>query len=248
MRLGRRGCNWASLCWNCCARTSRSRRKILQRPMKRAAAQAGWSVAHTSKRCAQWFSFGIGSRAVGMGLAGLTGGSFRCRRKIRPRPKQIEGWRSICGRNLRSRSKPRRSRRGGRSLHDALMDACGWPEIPFDGRLLVSQQDALLLGGKVQAVPGFADHVVFRDRHAACVRGEDLHCDVLGAGAHARRRRASDSSARSAFTAAHVCGTVRSRPMANVEYRVRGGCRRTCIRGKLRKQLLAESLNLEERP
>ena len=48
-------------------------------------------------------------------------------------------------------------------LHDALMDRCGWPAIPFDGELLVSHQDALLMGGKVQAPPGFADHVWFRD-------------------------------------------------------------------------------------
>jgi electron-transferring-flavoprotein dehydrogenase len=51
----------------------------------------------------------------------------------------------------------------GRSLHDALLTVRGWPEIPYDGRLLVSQQDALLMGGKVQAMPGFADHVVFRN-------------------------------------------------------------------------------------
>ena len=47
-------------------------------------------------------------------------------------------------------------------LHDALMDRVGWPSIPLDGELLISHQDALLLGGKVQAAPGFADHVVFR--------------------------------------------------------------------------------------
>ena len=55
----------------------------------------------------------------------------------------------------------------GRPLHDALLSVRGWPEIPFDGRLLVTQQDALLIGGKVQAMPGFADHVVFRDQHYA---------------------------------------------------------------------------------
>jgi electron-transferring-flavoprotein dehydrogenase len=49
----------------------------------------------------------------------------------------------------------------GLSLHDALMERAGWPAIPFDGQLLVSHQDALLLGGKVQAPPGYADHVVF---------------------------------------------------------------------------------------
>ena len=48
-------------------------------------------------------------------------------------------------------------------LHDAVMDACGWPAIPYDGELLMQHQDALLLGGKVQATPGFADHVTFED-------------------------------------------------------------------------------------
>ena len=48
-------------------------------------------------------------------------------------------------------------------LHDAVMDACGWPEIPYDGKLLLLHQDALLIGGKVQAAPGFADHVRFAD-------------------------------------------------------------------------------------
>lgn len=49
----------------------------------------------------------------------------------------------------------------GMSLHDAIMDRLGWPPVPFDGQLLVSHQDALLLGGKVQAPPGYRDHVVF---------------------------------------------------------------------------------------
>jgi electron-transferring-flavoprotein dehydrogenase len=41
------------------------------------------------------------------------------------------------------------------------MDRAGWPTIPYDGKLLVSHQDALLMGGKVQAPAGYADHVVF---------------------------------------------------------------------------------------
>ena len=49
----------------------------------------------------------------------------------------------------------------GISLHGALMQRAGWPAIPYDGKLLVTHQDALLLGGKVQAPPGYADHVVF---------------------------------------------------------------------------------------
>ncbi len=49
----------------------------------------------------------------------------------------------------------------GSHCHQALMDRCGWPAIPYDGQLLVSHQDALLMGGKVQAPPGYADHVRF---------------------------------------------------------------------------------------
>ncbi len=49
----------------------------------------------------------------------------------------------------------------GASVHEALMERVGWPPIEFDGNLLVSHQDALLIGGKVQAPPGYADHVVF---------------------------------------------------------------------------------------
>jgi electron-transferring-flavoprotein dehydrogenase len=41
------------------------------------------------------------------------------------------------------------------------MDRAGWPAVPLDGKLLVTHQDALLVGGKVQAPPGYADHVTF---------------------------------------------------------------------------------------
>jgi electron-transferring-flavoprotein dehydrogenase len=47
----------------------------------------------------------------------------------------------------------------GVSCHGALMERCGWPAIPYDGQLLVTHQDALLVGGKVQAAAGMADHV-----------------------------------------------------------------------------------------
>ena len=69
----------------------------------------------------------------------------------------------------------------GRPLHDALMSARGWPEIPFDGRLLVTHQDALLMGGKVQAMPGFADHVVFRNRRL-CPECEAKTCAAMCSG------------------------------------------------------------------
>ena len=50
----------------------------------------------------------------------------------------------------------------GTSLHDRIMDRCGWPQIPMDGKLFISHQDALLMGGGVQAPPGYANHVIFR--------------------------------------------------------------------------------------
>ena len=48
-------------------------------------------------------------------------------------------------------------------LHDAVMTAEGWPEIPYDGKLLMSHQDVLLVGGKVQAMAATADHVTVAD-------------------------------------------------------------------------------------
>jgi electron-transferring-flavoprotein dehydrogenase len=70
---------------------------------------------------------------------------------------------------------------GGRPLHDALLSERGWPEIPFDGRLLVTQQDALLIGGKVQAMPGFADHVAFRDT-SLCSACSEKTCVAMCSG------------------------------------------------------------------
>ena len=61
------------------------------------------------------------------------------------------------------------------SLHAALMKAAGWPEIAYDGQLLVSHQDALLMGGKVQAPAGYADHVAFR-QPAVCARCGSRTC------------------------------------------------------------------------
>jgi len=62
----------------------------------------------------------------------------------------------------------------GTPLHDAIMDRAGWPAIPHDGRLLVTHQDALLLGGKVQAPAGYADHVVVIDAGACRTCGARL--------------------------------------------------------------------------
>jgi len=67
------------------------------------------------------------------------------------------------------------AKKAGLPLHDAVMDACGWPKIEFDGKLFMSHQDVLLVGGKVQAAPGFADHVTFADP-AKCAKCEKRTC------------------------------------------------------------------------
>jgi electron-transferring-flavoprotein dehydrogenase len=69
----------------------------------------------------------------------------------------------------------------GTALHDRIMDHCGWPTIPFDGRLLISHQDALLMGGSVQAPPGYADHVVFI-RRELCQNCEPKLCVEMCSG------------------------------------------------------------------
>jgi electron-transferring-flavoprotein dehydrogenase len=110
------------------------------------------------------FQKGVVRGMMGMALAGLTKGRFTLNSDPVPPWKRIPSIEDYYrGRvspediaKLREECKARSV-----SLHGALMDKAGWPAIPFDGQLLVSHQDALLLGGKVQAPPGCADHVVF---------------------------------------------------------------------------------------
>jgi electron-transferring-flavoprotein dehydrogenase len=118
---------------------------------------------------------------IGMALAGLTGGRLSMSEHIPPAHKQIRPFSSGSPAGLKLKDAAALAVADGRSLHDALLSARGWPEIPFDGRLLVSQQDALLVGGKVQAPPGFADHVVFRDR-GLCIACVEKTCIAMCSG------------------------------------------------------------------
>jgi electron-transferring-flavoprotein dehydrogenase len=114
---------------------------------------------------------------IGMALAGLTGGRLSLGAHIPPAHKQIH----LESSRLKIKNGTVLALADGRPLHDALLTACGWPEIPFDGRLLVSHQDALLMGGKVQAMPGFADHVVFRDIQL-CIACTEKTCVAMCSG------------------------------------------------------------------
>ena len=128
--------------------------------------RASWvdREARIAEKSRDGFQRGVVTGLVGMGLTGLTGGRLSLWGKPLPphqRLPTIEDY--YRGRvaaaeiaRLRVECQAR-----GISLHSALMDRVGWPAIAYDGKLLVSHQDALLLGGKVQAPAGYADHVVF---------------------------------------------------------------------------------------
>jgi electron-transferring-flavoprotein dehydrogenase len=99
-----------------------------------------------AERARDGFQRGFLTGLIGMGLAGLSRGRLAMPGKDkrpptieeffggRIRPSDVAAIRAECS----AQSKP---------LHDALMERC--------------HQDALLIGGKVQAPPGLADHVAF---------------------------------------------------------------------------------------
>ena len=124
------------------------------------------------------FHKGIVRGLVGMGLAGLTNGRLSLKSDI---GKVAHETRTLARQKADIEEAARRAVGEGRPLHDVLMTARGWPEIHFDGRLLVTQQDALLMGGKVQAMPGFADHVRFIDTEL-CVRCMEKSCVAMCSG------------------------------------------------------------------
>jgi electron-transferring-flavoprotein dehydrogenase len=118
---------------------------------------------------------------IGMALAGLTGGRLSFQAHIPPAHKQIQPFSARSAQGLKLKDAAALALADGRPLHDALLTARGWPEIPFDGRLLVTQQDALLIGGKVQAMPGFADHVVFLNKQL-CIACVEKTCIAMCSG------------------------------------------------------------------
>ena len=120
--------------------------------------------AREAERARIGFHRGFVRGLLGMALAGLSHGRLALKGTVAPAHKQIRRFSAFAARGIGAKEAAEAALEDGRPLHDALMSARGWPEIAFDGRLLVTQQDALLMGGKVQASPGFADHVLFRDK------------------------------------------------------------------------------------
>jgi electron-transferring-flavoprotein dehydrogenase len=120
--------------------------------------------ARQAARARDGFQRGFVPGLVGMGLTGLSGGALNLSGKSIPPHERVPSLEQYYRGKVDSAEIAairEQAAAGGESVHDALMKRAGWPDIPHDGKLLLSHQDALLLGGKVQAPAGYADHVVF---------------------------------------------------------------------------------------
>jgi len=134
-----------------------------------------------AERARDGFHSGFVRGLAAMALAGLTGGRLPFKARIQPASKQIWPMRPDAETDRKLLDAAVALVATGRSFHDALLTVRGWPEIPFDGHLLVTQQDALLLGGKVQALPGFADHVRFKSKDL-CISCREKTCIAMCSG------------------------------------------------------------------
>jgi len=126
-----------------------------------------------AKKARDGFGKGFMPGLMGTGLTGMTGGALNISCASRPPSQRIPPLETVYADRIPAAKlleTVEECAKAKQPLHDALMTLAGWPEIPFDGTLLMSHQDALFKGGKVQAAGGFADHVTFADPKlcAAC--------------------------------------------------------------------------------
>ncbi len=128
--------------------------------------RASWVEAdgRVAEKARDGFQRGVIPGLIGTMLSGLTHGRLAMPGRPGPphtRVPTVENYYAgrISGEEIARIRKDCNTK--GIAASGALMDRVGWPDIPFDGELLVSHQDALLIGGKVQAPSGYADHVVF---------------------------------------------------------------------------------------
>ena len=133
------------------------------------------------------FQYGVLTGLIGTVLAGFTGGaiSFGPRSKSASSSSLQEFYGSRIPLSELKKLQAECAAQG-RALHDPIMERCGWPQIPFDGKLLISHQDALLMGGSVQALPGYANHVIFV-RPEFCRKCESKLCVEMCSGQAIKR-------------------------------------------------------------
>ena len=130
--------------------------------------RASWvdQEANEAKQARDGFQRGVLTGLIGMGLTGMTGGKLNVGSEIKRPYERVPSLEDYCQGRVAPEVVEKLQKEciaQGSSLADAVMDRLGWPQIQLDGKLLISQQDALLLGGKVQAPAGYADHVVVLD-------------------------------------------------------------------------------------
>ncbi len=128
--------------------------------------RASWieSEGRTAERARDGFHRGLVTGMIGMALAGATKGKLHALVEPRSAAEHTPGLLEYYQDRLTATEIDQIRHdcfAKGVSAHNELMNRVGWPAIPFDGKLLVSHQDALLMGGKVQAPAGYADHVAF---------------------------------------------------------------------------------------
>lgn len=127
-----------------------------------------WVETETGKatQARDGFQQGVLSGLMGMGLTGFTSGKLNLGSRIKRPYERVPSLEEYCRGKITPAQVEELQKSAeslGSPMADPVMDAFGWPRIPLDGQLLISQQDALLLGGKVQAPPGYGDHVVVTD-------------------------------------------------------------------------------------
>jgi electron-transferring-flavoprotein dehydrogenase len=129
------------------------------------------------------FQRGVVTGLIGTALAGLTCGRVTLHADPVPLHKATsllpELYRNIPAAELEQMKAECAA--AGTSLHDRIMERLGWPQVQLDGRLFISHQDALLMGGSVQAPPGFANHVAFKDPQL-CAECEPKLCVEMCSG------------------------------------------------------------------
>jgi electron-transferring-flavoprotein dehydrogenase len=128
--------------------------------------RASWveKEGRAAERARDGFRLGVIPGLLGMALAGISGGRLFMPTRSAPPYRHLLGLKDFYQGRIPALEIDKLvadCKKRGVPLHDTLMERAGWPSIPYDGTLLVSQQDALLLGGKVQAAAGYSDHVTF---------------------------------------------------------------------------------------
>jgi electron-transferring-flavoprotein dehydrogenase len=145
--------------------------------------RASWveQESRVAEKARDRFHQGVVSGLIGMALAAFSGGKLSLGSAWIDKPTSLDDFYRgrLTAHDIRAAKNVCESE--GKPLHDVLMDRCGWPAIANDGAVLMSQQDVLLMGGKVQAPAGYADHVLFRDGEA-CGRCATKLCAEMCSG------------------------------------------------------------------